>query len=80
MTAKGKQVPRGAFAITPDDVSDLPDSVREIYVGGGGDLTVRGLDGETVTYQDVPAGTFVQLWVVRVFDTGTTATKLVGAK
>jgi len=48
-----------------------------IYVGGGGDLKVKTTSGNIVTYAGVPTGLFVPVQVIRVYDTGTTATNLI---
>lgn len=51
-----------------------------IYVGGPatpGNLKVETVGGSVVTYEAIPAGTFVPIQVYKVFSTGTTATKLI---
>ena len=66
-----------AFAITPDDASDLPQPTRAIYVGTSGNLKVLMVgDATPVTFLSVPVG----LWpwrVKRVYLTGTTAGSLI---
>lgn len=68
-----------AFVITPDDATDLPVSLRGIYLGGAGDLRVI-LVGDTapVTFGQMAAGGVHGLRIRRVLATGTTATGLVG--
>jgi hypothetical protein len=51
---------------------------RALYVGTGGNLTIRLLDGSTHTLMNVPTGTTLRLQFDMVFETGTTATDLVG--
>lgn len=70
---------QGGFAIVPDDAADLPDVVRGIYVGTGGDLTVTlARSAGPVTFRNVPAGVVMPVIASRVHATGTTALDLVG--
>ncbi|MFB9949829.1 hypothetical protein ACFFP0_13270 [Rhizobium puerariae] len=66
------------FSITPSDGGDLPETTRALYVGTGGDLSVRMLSGETLTLSNVSSGSFLPLRVNRVLATGTTATAIAG--
>lgn len=66
------------FSITPNDTTDLAETVRALYVGGGGNLSVTMLSGEVVTLVNVFAGSILPLRAVRVRATGTTATDIVG--
>jgi hypothetical protein len=68
---------RKAFAITPNDASDLSEITRAIYVGGAGHLLVTMMDGNDVTFSDVPGGTVLPIRARRV-KTGSTATNIVG--
>ena len=65
-----------AFAITPDDATDLANLPRAIYVGGTGNIVVTM--GGDVTFSSVPAGTLLPIRPSRVKATGTTATNLLG--
>jgi hypothetical protein len=68
-----------AFAITPDDSSELAHVVRAIYVGGGGDVAIVCEDNASpVTFVAVPAGQILPVRVRKVLSTGTTATDIVG--
>lgn len=69
-----------AAAITPSDAASLPDPVRAIYVGAGGNLRVRMLSGEIVTFAGVLGGAVYPLRVAQVLATGTSATGLVGLR
>lgn len=66
------------FSITPNDATDLAETVRALYVGGGGNLSVTMLSGEVLTLANVFAGSILPLRAVRVRATGTTATDIVG--
>jgi hypothetical protein len=47
-------------------------SPGELYVGTGGDLVVMGAnDSATVTFMNVPDGTFLPILVKMVYTTGT---------
>jgi hypothetical protein len=70
--------PEHAVAILPQDGADLAVVTRAIYVGAGGDVAVRMLDGTTVTLTNVPNGTLMPLRVSRVLATGTTASAILG--
>lgn len=66
-----------SFAITPSNTVDLPETVRRIWVGVAGNIKITMMDGDTITYTNVPVGYF-EHFAVRVFVTGTTATGLIG--
>jgi hypothetical protein len=75
----GLESPAGfAMAITPNDGEDLAHATRGIYVGASGDLKVTLAGRTTVTFVDLAAGMIHPLRVVRVFDTDTDATGIVG--
>ncbi len=68
-----------AFAITPNNSTQLTSVTRAVYVGGAGNLTVL-MDNDTsnVTFTGVPAGSILPIRVRLVAATGTTATSIVG--
>lgn len=66
-----------AFAVTPDDGSDLPIMARALYVGGAGDVRLHTAYGNSVLFRALPAGTVLPCAVSRVLATDTTATNLV---
>jgi hypothetical protein len=66
------------FAITPDDDTDLDETTRALYVGGGGDITLTLASGAALNFTNVVSGTILPLRSVRVQATGTTATGIVG--
>lgn len=73
-----------AAAVTPSDTVNIP-SVSGgdnnqgciLYVGGAGVLKVLTIGGDEVFFHGVPAGTTLQVRVLRVFSVGTTATNIV---
>jgi len=68
----------GAFAITPDDNTDLSLLARGIYVGTSGDLKVTMADNTTVTFGSIAAGVVHPIAVKRVWSTGTSASGIKG--
>jgi len=70
---------RNCFSITPSDTGVLPVLPKAIYVGNGGDIMVRAVDGSAdVKFANVPSGAILDIRVTSVRATGTTATNLVG--
>jgi hypothetical protein len=67
----------GAFAITPNDSTDLAEVTLSLYVSVAGAVKVTMFDGSVVTYATMAAGRH-PLRVKRVWATGTAATGLVG--
>lgn len=66
---------RGAIAVTKSDVTVL-NCTRALYVGGAGDVAVKMIEGQTVTFAGVPAGAVLPVQVTQVLDTGTDATDI----
>ncbi|WP_174802050.1 spike base protein, RCAP_Rcc01079 family [Martelella limonii] len=66
------------FPIAANDAAPVQEVTRAIYVGTAGDLAVTFAAGETVTFQNVAAGTILPIRVSHVLSTGTTAAALVG--
>jgi len=75
------QVGRAA-AVTPSDTVNIPsvsggdNNGCVLYVGGAGNLKVKTVGGDEVTFVGVNTGTFLPVQVVRVFSTGTSATNI----
>ena len=65
------------FAITPDVRFE---SCRAIYVGGGGDIELVGMDNSQVIFVGVPGGCILPVRGKRVGAAGTTATSLIGLR
>ena len=67
------------FEITPDDLAEVAQVTKAIYVGNGGDVTLRALDGPgDVTFANVPSGAILDVRVIAVRAAGTTASGIVG--
>ena len=66
-----------AAAVSPDDATALNALSRAIYVGNTGDISVEMKDGQIVDFINIQGGTVLALRVMRVRQTGTTATGIV---
>jgi len=68
---------QGGVVIVPSD-SASQGTFRGLYVGGGGHVTMIGLDGNSVLFSTVPAGTQLDVGFTKIMATGTTATLMTG--
>jgi hypothetical protein len=67
------------FAITPDDLNELPYLTKAVYIGSDGDLVACVGDSTTpVTFRNLVAGSVLDIRVRIVKLSGTTAGDLVG--
>lgn len=72
-------VPGHAFAITPNDATPLGIETKAIFVGTGGDITLRARDSSAdVVLKNIAAGQVIRLNVAYVRAAGTDADDLVG--
>lgn len=67
-----------AADVTPNNSTVV--SFRALYVGTGGDLSVMTKYGTTLTFKNVPNAFVLELRVIRVRSTGTTASDIIGFK
>lgn len=66
------------FPIVPSDTTELAIIPKGIYVGTGGDVTLRGIRGAAdVTYRNLPDASYIAVRAQYVRATGTTATNLI---
>jgi len=69
---------RAPFTVAPHDTDPLPVLPRGIYVGVGGNVTLRGIDGlADVTYRNLPDASYIAVRASHVRATGTTASGLI---
>lgn len=67
------------FAVVPHDANELPMIPKGLYIGTGGDVTLRGLRGAAdVTYRNLPDASYINVRAQYVRATGTTATDIIG--
>lgn len=66
------------YAITPSDTAALTTVPKGIYVGKGGEVTLRGVGSDAdVTYRNLPDASYIAIRASHVRATGTTATHLI---
>lgn len=65
-------------AITPSDSTVFSPQLRQIYVGSVGNVVVETVSGTTITFNAVPAGSFIGPFFVSKVKAATTAGNLVG--
>lgn len=70
---------RCPFSVIPHDTAPLPLIPKGLYIGMGGDVTLRGVDGkEDVVYRNLPDASYIAVRALHVRASGTTATAIVG--
>lgn len=67
---------KAGAAVTPNDSGDHP--YNALFIGGAGDVKVDLVDGGTLTFINLPAGSLLPVHVTRVYSTGTSATNILG--
>jgi len=66
------------WSITPSDTATFELETAGIYVGVGGNITVKKRNSQTQLFTAVPQGTILPVNSIGVMATGTTASNLVG--
>ncbi len=67
-----------AYSVTPNDVAALPAVPKYLYVGRGGNVTLRAKDSAIdVVFENVPAGSYLFVRASHVRANGTTASAIV---
>jgi hypothetical protein len=70
---------RNAFAITPHATNEIDPLPKAIYVGTGGNITLRTVDGSAdVLLKNVASGQIIDVRARFIRTSGTTATDIVG--
>jgi hypothetical protein len=68
---------RKALAVTPNDTDPLVNVPKALYVGTGGDIAMRGIDGDVdQAWKNVPSGVILPIRAQYIRATGTTATDI----
>ena len=66
------------FSVTPSDTEALPFATKALFVGTGGDVTLRSVNGaEDVTFRNLPDAAVIDVRVSAVRATGTSAADIV---
>ena len=72
------QSTRRAFAVTPNDSTDLNSHTRGVYIGGEGTIRVTHVDDTAATDYPVTVAGYIYPWAVkRIHASGTTATNII---
>ena len=67
------------FPIDPAISEDLPKVTKAIFVGNGGDVTLRLLRASAdVTFRNLPTGYMLDVRAIAIRNAGTSAANLVG--
>ena len=66
------------FPITPSDTEDFPETVRGIYIGTAGTITLTLMENAELVFLNVAAGTILPVRAISIKATGTDATNLIG--
>lgn len=72
-----------AKVVTPSDTDNIfyanagDNQGCVLYVGIGGNLKVTTVSGDEIIFNNIQDGTFFPVQVLKVFETGTTATKII---
>lgn len=75
-TASGPS--RAPYPIVPHDTNPLPFVPKGIYIGTGGNVTLRGVDGATdVVYKNMPSASYIAVAASHVRAAGTTASDMI---
>lgn len=70
---------RRPFAVVPHDLNELAVIPKALFVGTGGNVTVRGVDAASdVVFKNVASGQVLDVRAQFVRATGTTAADIVG--
>ena len=73
-----RRVASDAVNVTPSDATVLAPTWGGLFVGGAGNVAVITMEGTTLTFTGVTAGSILPIVVTKVRATGTTATNIVG--
>lgn len=74
MSIVNLQIADSATVVVPSDSVTFNQGV--LYVGVGGNVAVKTIAGEDVTFLNVPDGAILYVMISRVLLTGTTATNM----
>ena len=70
---------RSVRPVVPDDALPLPDLPKALFIGTGGNVTLRGADDSApVLCANLPNGAILPIRAAQVYQTGTTASQILG--
>lgn len=66
------------YPVVPSDTEPLTKLPKGIYVGTGGDVTLRGAGSDVdVTYRNLSDGSYIAVRASHIRETGTTASNMI---
>lgn len=74
-TANATVSAHGAADVTLSDTTEIP-MTRALYVGTGGSIKVTMVDGQAVSFTNVPDGSILPIQVTKVWSSVTTASAI----
>jgi hypothetical protein len=67
------------YEITPSNSVDLPNETISIYVGVPGDLKIdSAVTGTEITFKNLANGVFHPIRAKKIYETGTSASEIIG--
>lgn len=68
-----------AISVTPNDTTPVvaDKEMLRLWVGGAGNVAVRTIVGDNITFLSVGAGVYIDVRFTHILATGTTATNMV---
>jgi hypothetical protein len=78
LSSNGSHPAYDCEAVTPHDTNEI--EFRSLFVGGAGNISLVTLNGNTVAFTGVLAGSILPVQGRKVRSTGTTATNIVALK
>lgn len=68
-----------AFQVTPSDAVELTAVTKALFIGTGGDIVVRPVEGsQDIIFRNLQSGSILDIRASAVRETGTTANDIVG--
>jgi hypothetical protein len=65
-------------AISPSDANNLAHAIRALYIGVAGNVKLVTSRGTTLEFIGLQAGSVLPMQAIKIFNTSTTATNLIG--
>lgn len=65
-------------AVTPSDATVYQPAIRQLYVGTGGDVVLKDINDNVVTFKNVSDGSYIGPCYIKSVMQATTASNIVG--
>jgi len=66
------------LSVSKSDTTNIVSPIRRLYVGTGGNINIADLENNSVIYKNVPSSAVIDMNILRVNETDTTAADFVG--